>query len=47
MTMAEITNKLKYDISDALERVAGKLPFRKVGQGGQSSTASNRPSLKK
>jgi hypothetical protein len=30
MTMSEITNKLKYDISDALRRVAGKLPFRKA-----------------
>ncbi|WP_162820773.1 hypothetical protein [Microvirga calopogonii] len=47
MTMSEITNKLKYDISDALKRVAGKLPFRKDGQGGQSSAASNRSSVKK
>jgi|EndMetStandDraft_3_1072993.scaffolds.fasta_scaffold6871336_1 hypothetical protein len=47
MTMSEITNKLKYDISDALKRVAGKLPFRKEGQGGQSSAASNRSGVKK
>jgi hypothetical protein len=47
MTMSEITNKLKYDISDALKRVAGMLPFRKEGQGGPSSTASNWPGLKK
>ena len=47
MTMSEITNKLKYDISDALKRVAGKLAGRKVGQGGQSSAASNEPDLKK
>ncbi|MBB4039894.1 hypothetical protein GGR34_001541 [Microvirga flocculans] len=47
MTMSEITNKLKYDISDALKRVAGKLPFRKEGQGGQSSSASSRSEWKK
>ena len=47
MTMSEITNKLKYDLSDALRRVAGKLPFRKEGQGGASSTASSRSDLKK
>jgi len=47
MTMSEITNKLKYDISDALKRVADKLPFRKEGQGGQSSAASSRSGLKK
>jgi hypothetical protein len=47
MTMSEITNKLKYDISDALKRVAGKLLFRKDGQGGSSSMASNRSDLKK
>jgi hypothetical protein len=46
MTMSEITNKLKYDISDALRRVAGKLSARKEGQGGQSS-ASKRSGLKK
>jgi hypothetical protein len=33
MTMSEITNKLKYDISDALKRAAGKLSLRKEGQG--------------
>jgi len=27
MTMSEITNELKYDISDALKRVAGKQSF--------------------
>jgi hypothetical protein len=47
MTMSEMTTKLKYDISDALKRVAGKLPFRKEGQGGPSSTATNRSGLKK
>ena len=47
MTMSEITNKLKYDISDALKRVAGKLSFRKDGQGGASSTVSSRSDLKK
>jgi hypothetical protein len=47
MTMSEITNKLKYDISDALKRMAGKLSFRKEGQGGPSSAASNRSGLKK
>jgi hypothetical protein len=47
MTMSEITNKLKYDISDALKRVAGRLSFRKEGQAGSSSAASNRPDLKK
>jgi hypothetical protein len=47
MTMSEITNKLKYDISDALKRVAGKLSLRKEGQGGPSSTASNRSGSKK
>jgi hypothetical protein len=47
MIMSEITNKLKYDISDMLKHVAGKLPFRKEGQGGPSSVASNRSGLKK
>jgi hypothetical protein len=47
MTMSEITNKLKYDISDALKRVAGKLPFRKEGQGGASPMTSSRSGLKK
>lgn len=47
MTMSEITNKLKYDISDALKRVAGKLPFRREGQGGQSSAVNNRSNFKK
>lgn len=47
MTMSEITNKLKYDISDALKRVAGKLSFRKEGQADQSSAASHRSNLKK
>jgi hypothetical protein len=48
MTMSEITNKLKYDITDALKRVAGRLSFRKEGQGGgSSSAASNRSGLKK
>jgi hypothetical protein len=47
MTMSEITNKLKYDISDALKRVAGKLSFHKELQGGLSSKASNRSELKK
>ena len=47
MTMSEITNKLKYDISDALKRVAGKLSFRKEGQGGSSSTAGSRSGSKK
>jgi hypothetical protein len=47
MTMSEITNKLKYDITDALRRMAGKLSFRKDGQGGASPTASNRSDLKK
>ena len=47
MTMSEITNKLKYDISDALKRVAGRLSLRKEGQGGPSSTASDRSGLKK
>jgi hypothetical protein len=47
MTMSEITNKLKYDISDTLKRVAGKLSLRKVGQGGQPSAESNRSGLKK
>jgi hypothetical protein len=47
MTMSEITNKLKYDIPDALKRVTGKLSFRKEGQGGSSSTTSNRSDLKK
>ena len=41
MTMSEITNKLKYDISDALKRVADRLPFRKEGQGGGSSSAAS------
>lgn len=47
MTMSEITTKLKYDISDALKRVAGRLSFRKEGQGGQSPAASNRSGLEK
>jgi hypothetical protein len=47
MTMSEITNKLTYDISDALKRVADKLSFRKEEQGGPSSAASNRSGLKK
>jgi len=47
MTMSEITNKLKYDLSDALERMAGKLSFRREGQGGQSSTTSHRSNFKK
>lgn len=47
MTMSEITNKLKYDLSDALKRVAGKLSFRREGPGGQSSTASHRSNFKK
>jgi len=47
MTLSEITNKLKYDISDALERVAGRLSAHKEGQGGQSSAASNRSGSKK
>jgi hypothetical protein len=47
MTMSEITNKLKYDISDALKRVAGRLSFRKEGQGVPSSAASSRSGLKK
>ncbi|NBJ13455.1 hypothetical protein [Microvirga arsenatis] len=47
MTMSEITNRLKYDISDALKRVTGKLPFRKEGQSGQSTAASNRSGSKK
>jgi hypothetical protein len=46
MTMSEITNKLKYDISDAPKRVADRLPFRKEGQGGPSSTG-NRSGLDK
>lgn len=46
MIMSEITNKLKYDLSDALKRVAGKLSFRKEGQGSQSSVAGNRSGLK-
>ena len=46
MTMSEITNKLKYDLSDALKRVAGRLPFRREGQGGQSS-AAGKSSVKK
>jgi len=47
MTMSEITNKLKYDISDALRRVAGKLRSRKEGQGGQASAVGNRSGVKK
>ncbi|MXQ13356.1 hypothetical protein [Microvirga makkahensis] len=47
MTMPEITNKLKYNLSDALKRVAGTLSFRREGQGGPSSAASNRSGLKK
>jgi hypothetical protein len=47
MTMSEITTKLKYDISDALKRVAGKLPFRREGQGTQSSAVTDRSNLKK
>jgi hypothetical protein len=47
MTMSEITNKLKYDISDALKRVAGMLSVRKEGQGAPSSAASSRSGLKK
>ena len=47
MTMSEITNKLKYDISDTLKRVAGRLSVRKEGQGTPSSAASSRSSLKK
>jgi len=46
MTMSEITNKLKYDISDALKRAAGKLSLRKEGQGGPPSTANNHSGLK-
>ena len=46
MTMSEITNKLKYDISDALRRVAGKLSGRKEGQDGQSSQAGDRSGWK-
>jgi len=46
MTMSEITNKLKYDLSDALKRMAGKLSFRTEGQGGPSA-ASNRSGVKK
>jgi hypothetical protein len=45
MTMSEITNKLKDDISDALKRVAGKLSFRKE-EPGQSPAASTRSGLK-
>ena len=47
MTMSEITNKLKYDISDALKRVAGRLAVRKEGQDAPSSSASSRSGLKK
>jgi hypothetical protein len=47
MTLSEITNKLKYDISDTLKRVAGKLSFRKDRSSESSSGASNRPSFKK
>ena len=47
MTMSEITNRLKYDISNALKRVAGGLSFRKEGQGDPSSAASNRSGLKR
>jgi hypothetical protein len=47
MTMSEITNKMKYDISDALKRVTGKLPFRKEGQDGRASATSNRTGLTK
>lgn len=47
MTMSEITNKLKYDVSDALKRVAGRLSSRKEGQGASSSSPSSRSGLKK
>jgi hypothetical protein len=47
MTMSEITNRLKYGISDALKRVADRLSFRKEGQGAPSSAASSRSGLKK
>lgn len=47
MTMSEITNKLKYDISDALKRVVGKLSFRREGQGSQSSAVNSRSNFKK
>jgi hypothetical protein len=47
MTMSQITNKLKYDISDTLKRVAGKLSFRKDRSSGQASGMGNRSGLKK
>ena len=48
MTMSEITNKLKFDIADALNRRASRLSFRKEGQGGgPSSAASDRSGSKK
>jgi hypothetical protein len=47
MTMSEITSKLKYDISDTLKRVTGKLSFRKDRSGGQASGIGNRSNSKK
>ena len=47
MTMSEITNKLKYDVSDAIKRVTDRLSLRKEGQGALSTSASSRSGLKK
>lgn len=47
MAMSEITTKLKYDVSDALRRMTGKLSFRRDGAGERSSGASKRSGSKK
>jgi hypothetical protein len=47
MTMSEITNKLKYDISDTLKRVADKLSLRKDRSSGQATGASSQSNRKK
>lgn len=46
MNMSEMANKLKYDITDTLKRVTGKLSFWKDRHGERDSGA-NRSSMKK
>ncbi|WP_445502818.1 hypothetical protein [Microvirga sp. G4-2] len=47
MNMSEMASKLKYDITDTLKRVTGRLSSWKDRHGERDSGTNNRTSMKK
>jgi len=47
MNMSEMANKLKYDITDSLKKVTGKLSLWSNGRDKRDAGASTRSSMKK